>query len=263
MLGLEGVMKSLLRRFLLAFLLLGGPLARASLLSSISYVSCAAPCTNPSFVATTATDTSVLSYADAYGAIFAQADYGLLKASVDSSYASTIAGSSFSTGSSLAQFSDSITLGGLSGPQEVTVVLHFEGSLGSVGEQALGTSASMTISLSVGDNSIALVADYFGNLPLLQAGAGGPGLSATYMLEYGVPISLAGLLQVTGALGGYAHFGNTATLEFIVPEGTTIATGSGSEYLVSTLAVPEPASTALFLLGLAALGAAHHRYRRS
>ncbi len=256
-------MKSLLRLFLLACLVLGGPSARASLLSSISYVSCAAPCTNPSFVATAATDTSVLSYADAFGAIFAQADYGVLKASVDSSYASTTAGSSFSTGSSLAQFSDSITLGGLSGPQEVTVVLHFEGSLGSVGEQALGTSASMTISLSVGDNSIALVADYFGNLPLLQAGAGGTGLSATYMLEYGVPISLAGLLQVTGALGGYAHFGNTATLEFIVPEGTTIATGSGSEYLVSTLAVPEPATAALFLLGLAALGAAHHRYRRS
>lgn len=256
-------MKSLLRLLLLAFLLSGGPLARAALLSSISYLSCAAPCTAPSFFTETALDTSSITHFDAFGAISAQADYGVLKASVDSSYASISGGSSFSTGSSLTQFSDTITLGGLSGPQEVTVVLHFEGSLGSTGEETDGTSASMTVSLSVGDNTIALVADYFGNLPQLQAGAGGPGLAGTYILEYGVPISLAGLLQVSGALGGYAHFGNTATLEFIVPEGTTVAAGSGTEYLVNTNAIPEPASTALLLLGLVALAAVHHRYRRS
>jgi hypothetical protein len=253
-------MKSLLRLFLLAILLSNGPLAKASLLSSYSYYSCAAPC-SPSFYSSATLDGSALNFSDQFGSVYAQAAYGTLKASVDSSYSSAPGGES--AGSSLAQFSDTITLGGLSGPQEVTVILHFEGSLGSAGEEREGTSASLTVSLSVADNSITLIADYFGNLPPLQASASGPGLAGTYTLEYGVPISFAALLQVSSSYGGFAHYGNTATLEFIVPEGTTIATGSGSEYLVSTLAVPEPASTALFLLGLAALGAAHHRYRRS
>lgn len=256
-------MKSLLRLFLLAIMLLSGPLARASLLSSISYFSCGTPC--PTVVNSTAQDTSALSFSDQYGSIFAQAAYGVLKASVDSSYVSAPGGSfiSISTGSSLAQFSDTFTLGGLSGPQEVTVVLHFDGSLGSAGEETTGTSASMTIALTVDGNYIALAADWFGNLPEPLSSASGTGLSGTFTLDYGVPISLEALLQVSGTFGGYAHFGNTATLEFIVPEGTTIQSGSGTEYLATTVAIPEPATTALLLLGLAALAAAHQRYRRS
>jgi hypothetical protein len=254
-------MKTLLRLLLLSILLSSGTLARASLLSSITYISCGVSCPPPSIVTTLAQDTSALSYADAYGAVFAQADYGVLKASVDSSYSS--ASGSYSTGVSLAQFSDSITLGGLSGPQEVTVVLHFEGNIGSLGEETIGTSASMTISLSVGDETIGLVADYFGNLPQLLASPSGPGLGGSFTLDYGVPISLSALLNVSGSLGGFAHFGNTATLEFIVPQGTTIASASGGEYLVSTVAIPAPATTALLLLGVAALAAVHHRYRRS
>lgn len=256
-------MKSLLRLFLLAILLLSGRFASASLLSSISYFSCGTPC--PTVVNSTAQDSSALSFSDQYGAIFAQAGYGVLKASVDSSYVSAPGGGfiSMSTGSSLAQFSDTFTLGGLNGSQEVTVVLHFDGGLGSSGEETSGTSASMTIALTVDGNYIALVADFFGGLPELQASASGAGLSGTFTLDYGVPISLEALLQVSGTFGGFAHFGNTATLEFIVPEGTTIQSESGTEYLATTVPIPEPASTAVFLLGLAALAAARHSYRRS
>lgn len=256
-------MKPLLRLFLLAILLLSGPFARASLLSSTSYFSCGVAC--PTVFNATAQDTTALTFSDQYGSIFAQAGYGVLKASVDSSYASAPGGgfTSMSSGSSLAQFSDTFTLGGLSGPQEVTVALHFDGGLGSAGEETFGTSASMTIALTVDGNYIALVADYFGGLPELQASAGGAGLSGTFMLDYGVPISLEALLQVSGTFGGFAHFGNTATLEFIVPEGTTIQTGSGTQYLATTAEVPEPGACALLLLGLAALAAAQHRYRRT
>lgn len=263
MLGPEGVMKSLLRLFLLAILLSSGAPAGASLLSSISYFSCGTPC--PTVVNSTAQDTTALSFSDQYGSIFAQADYGVLKTSVDSSYASAPGGgyTSFSTGSSLAQFSDTVTLGGLSGPQEVTVVLHFEGGLGATGEETFGTAASMTVSLTVNGNNIALVADFFGNLPQPLASASGPGLTASYTLDYGVPISLEALLQVSGTFGGFAHFGNTATIEFIVPEGTTIQSGSGTEYLATTVPIPEPATIALLLLGLAAFPATRNRYRRA
>jgi hypothetical protein len=256
-------MTSLLRLFLLAILLLSGRFASASLLSSISYFSCGTPC--PTAVTSTAQNSSALSFSDQYGAIFAQAGYGVLKASVDSSYVSAPGGGfiSMSTGSSLAQFSDTFTLGGLSGSQEVSVVLHFEGGLGSAGEETFGTSASMTIALTVNGNYIALVADFLGNLPELQASASGTRLSGTFTLDYGVPISLEALLQVSGTFGGFAHFGNTATLQFIVPEGTTIQSGSGAQYLATTTAVPEPATSALLLLGLAVLAAAHHLYRRS
>jgi len=256
-------MKSLLRLILLAILLLSGPFARASLLSSISYFSCGTPC--PTVFNSTAQDSSALYFSDQYGAIFAQAGYGVLKASVDSSYVSAPGGgfTSISTGSSLAQFSDTFTLGGLGGPQEVTVVLHFDGSLGSAGAETSGTSASMTVALTVDGNYIALVADWFGNLPQPLASASGAGLSGTFMLDYGVPISLEALLQVSGTFGGFAHFSNTATLEFIVPEGTTIQSGSGTDYLATAVAIPEPATTALLSLGLAMLAAAHHRYRRS
>lgn len=256
-------MNALLRLFLLATLLLGGPLARASLLSSISYSSCGTTC--PTVVNSTAPDTTALSFSDQYGSIFAQAGYGVLKASVDSSYASAPGDgfSSMSTGSSLAQFSDSVTLGGLSGPQEVTVVLHFEGSLGSAGEETIGTSASMTVSLTVDGHNIALVADWFGNLPEPLTSASSPGLAATFVLDYGVPISLEALLQVSGTFGGFAHFGNTATLEFLVPEGTTIQSGAGAEYLATTVAIPEPATIALLLLGLAALSASRNRTRQA
>lgn len=256
-------MKSLLRLFSLTAILLSAPLANAALLSSVSYFSCAAPCTNPTFVATIAQDSSALTHSDPYGSIFAQADYGVLKASVDTTYASASGGLSFSTGSSLAQFSDTFTLGGLSGAQDVTVVLHFDGELGAVGEQPQGTSASMTISLTVDGHTIALAADYFGNIPEPLASASSPALSAMFTLDYGIPISLAALLQVSGAFGGYAHFANTATLEFIVPEGTTLTSGSGTEYLATTVAIPEPATLALALLALAALAVTRHRYRRA
>ncbi|KQV46004.1 PEP-CTERM sorting domain-containing protein [Duganella sp. Root336D2] len=256
-------MNSLLRLSLLTFLLLSGPWARASLLSSISYFSCGAPC--PAVVNSTAQDTTALTFSDQYGSILAQAGYGVLKASVDSSYAAAPGGGfvSMSTGSSLAQFSDTVTLGGLSGPQEVTVVLHFEGTLGGAGEETQGTSASMTVSLTVDGHNIALVADWFGNLPEPLASASSPGLSATFALDYGVPISLAALLQVSGTFGGFAHFGNTATLEFLVPEGTTIQSGSGAEYLATTVSIPEPATIALLLIGLATLSATRSRYRQA
>ncbi|MGW8393386.1 PEP-CTERM sorting domain-containing protein [Pseudoduganella sp. HUAS MS19] len=253
-------MKSLLRLFLLAILLSSGPLARASLLSSISYFSCGTPC--PTVVNASAQDSTALSFSNQYGSIFAQAGYGVLKASVDSSYTSAAGGgfASISTGSALAQFSDTVTLGGLSGPQEVTVVLHFEGNLGSTGEETQGTSASMTVSMTVDGHNIALVADYFGNLPELQA-ASAPALGATFTLDYGVPISLEALLQVSATFGGYAHFANTATLQFLVPEGTTIQSGAGAEYLATAVSIPEPAAMALLLLGLAALSATRNRYR--
>ncbi len=256
-------MKSLLRLFLLTSLLLSGSLAKASLLSSISYFSCGAAC--PTVVNATGQDTTPLTFSDQYGAIFAQAGYGVLKASVDSSYSGTPGGGfiSMSTGSSLAQFSDTVTLGGLSGPQEVTVVLHFEGTLGASGEETQGTSASMTVSLTVNGQNTALVADFFGNLPELQASAGGPALTATFTLDYGVPISLEALLQVSGTFGGFAHFGNTATLEFLVPAGTTILSGAGAEYQATTVAIPEPATFALLVLGLAALSATRSRYRHA
>lgn len=256
-------MHSLLRLSLLAILLLSGPLARASLLSSISYFSCGTTC--PTVVNSTAQDTTTLTFSDQYGSIYAQAGYGVLKASVDSSYTGAPGGgfTSISTGSSLAQFSDTVTLGGLSGPQEVTVVLHFEGALGAAGEETQGTSASMTVSLTVNGHNTALVADFFGDLPAPLASASGPALTATFALDYGVPISLEALLQVSGTFGGFAHFGNTATLEFLVPEGTTILSGAGAEYLATTVAIPEPATYALLMLGLAALSSTRNRYRHA
>ncbi|SFF91941.1 PEP-CTERM protein-sorting domain-containing protein [Duganella sp. CF458] len=256
-------MKSLPRLFLLAILLLSGSSVRASLLSSISYFSCGTPC--PTVVNSSAQDTSALGFSDQYGSIFAQAGYGVLKASVDSSFIGAPGGGfiSMSTGSSLAQFSDTVTLGGLGGPHEITVVLHFEGTLGAAGEETQGTSASMTVSLTVDGHNTALIADFFGNLPELQASADGPALSATFTLDYGVPISLEALLQVSGTFGGFAHFGNTATLEFLVPEGTTILSGAGAEYLATAVAIPEPATFALLVLGLAALSATRNRYRHA
>lgn len=244
-------MKSLLRLFLLAIMLLSGPLARASLLSSINYFSCSAGCAPSTFVFvnSTAPDGSALAYSNAYGAVSAQAGYGTLKANVDSTYA----GSSLSTGSSLAQFSDWIMFGGLSGPQMVTVLLHLDGTLGATGAGTDGTAASMAITMHIDGNQLALVADYFGNLAALQS-ASQAGLPGTYELDYGTQIPLDALLQVTGSYGGFAHFGNTVTLEFIVPQGTTIQSGSGTNYRLTT--IPEPASAALLLLGLAAFATA-------
>lgn len=252
-------MKSLLRLFLLAILVLSGPFAKASLLSTINYVSCGPGCIPPTFASASSQNGSALSFSNIYGGASSQASYGTLKASVDSSY--TSAPYTFSFGNSLAQFSDWITLGGLTGQQQVTFILHTDGTMGGIGEATTGTSASMSITLNVDGNQVALVADYFGGLPLAQPSAAqGGGLTGTFGLNYGTQIALDALLQVSGSFGGFAHFGDTVTLEIIAPQGTTLTSGSGTDYRLTT--IPEPATAALMLLGLALL-ATRSRYRHS
>jgi len=251
-------MKSLLRLFLLAILVLSGPFAKASLLSTIFYGSCG-PCLVPTITSSTSVSGGAVAFSDVYGGASSQASYGTLKASVDSSYTSSPY--TYSFGNSLAQFSDWITLGGLAGPQQVTFILHTDGTMGGVGEATTDTTASMSITLNVDGKQVALVADYFGGLPLAQPSAAqGGGLTGTFELDYGTQISLDALLQVSGNFGGFAHFGDTVTLEIIAPQGTTLTSGSGTNYRLTT--VPEPATAALLLLGLALL-ATRDRYRRS
>jgi hypothetical protein len=148
-------------------------------------------------------------------------------------------------------------LGGLTGPQMVTFVLHTDGTLGGAGESTNGTAASMSMTLEVNGQQVAIVADYFGGL-LASAPQGG--LSGTFALDYGTQIALGALLQVSGSFGGFAHFGNTVSLEIFAPQGTTLTSGSGTDYRLTT--IPEPATSVLLLLGLAALQAARKRYRR-
>lgn len=250
-------MKSLLRLFLLAALLVCGPFAKAALVSSISYFSCGPSCAPLTFINSAVVDGSALAVSNAYGSAFSQAAYGTLKASADSSYAGSP--NTYSISSSIAQFSDWITLGGLSGAQMVTFILHTDGSLGGTGESTNGTSASMSLTLDVDGNEVALVADYFGNLPALPNASQG-GLSGTFALDYGTQVSIKAVLGVTGIFGGFAHFGDTVSLEIIAPPGTTITSGSGTDYRLTT--IPEPATAALLLLGLAALLAARNRYRQ-
>ncbi|MTW11317.1 PEP-CTERM sorting domain-containing protein [Pseudoduganella eburnea] len=248
-------MKSLLRLFLMVTLLVNATFARASLLSTINYFSCAPNCAPLTVVNTISQNGSALSFSNSYGGAFSQAAYGTLKASVDSSF--TASPNTFSSGSSLAQFSDWIMLGGLTGPQMVTFVLHTDGALGGTGESTNGTAASMSITLDVNGQQVAIVADYFGGL-LASAPQGG--LSGTFALDYGTQISLGALLQVSGSLGGFAHFGNTVSLEIFAPQGTSLISGSGTEYRLAT--IPEPGTCALLLLGLFSLLAARNRYRR-
>jgi len=250
-------MKSLLRLFLLATLLASGPFAKASLVSSINYTSCGANCPPLTFVNSAVADGSALSFSNAYGGAFSQAAYGTLKASADSSYSSTP--SAFSISSAVAQFSDWITLGGLTGPQMVTFILHTDGSLGGAAGSA-NAVAGMSLTLDVDGNEVAIVADYFGNQPALPSASQG-GLSGTFALEYGTQISIKAILGVTGILGGFAHFGDTVGLEIIAPPGTTIESESGAAYRLTT--VPEPASAALLMLGFATLLATRNRYRRA
>lgn len=245
-------MKSLLRLFLLTIMLVNAPFARASLLSTLNYFSCGPNCTPLAFISNISQNGSALSFNDAYGSAFSQAAYGTLKASVDSSF--TASPNTFSSGTSLAQFNDWIMLDGLTGPQMVTFILHTDGTLGGSGESTTNTAASMSLALDVNGQLVTLAADYPGGLPP-------GGLAGTFALDYGKQLTLGATLLISGRLGGFAHFGHTVSLEILAPHGTTLTSGSGAEYRLST--VPEPATNALLFLGFAALLAARNRYRRS
>jgi hypothetical protein len=254
-------MKSLLRLFLLVILLASGSFARAALVATTSYVSCDALCAHLTFVNPITANGSALSYTNSFGGVFAQAGYGTLKAGVDSSYASGPIGfNNFSTGSAASQFSDWIVFGGLTGPQQVSVALHLDGSLGTTGETNANTAANVAVLLSLGGNTASVAIDRFGTISNLHGSYSQSILSAIFTLDYGTQFSLASLLQASGGYGGFAHYGSTVSLEFIAPEGTTIQSGSGTQYRLTT--VPEPASAGLLLIGLAALAAGRKRYQQ-
>lgn len=255
-------MKSLLRLFLLAILLTSGVPARASLISGINYVSCDAFCVHLTTANPIVADGSALSYSSSYGAGLAQASYGTLKASADSSYVSGPFGfTSFSSVSAFSQFGDAISFGGLGGPQLVTVLLHLNGSLGTAGETSPSTTANVALSLNLGGNLASVTVDRFGTVSNLHGSYQQSLLSATFQLDYGTLFSLTSILQASGSFGGFSHFANTVSLEFIAPEGTTIQSGSGTQYLLQTVHIPEPASAVLLLMGLAAFAAAARRRR--
>lgn len=255
-------MKSLLRLFLLAILLTSGAPVRASLVSGINYVSCDAFCAHLTTANPIVADGSALSYSNSYGAGFAQASYGTLKASADSSYASGAFGfASFSSVSAFSQFGDTISFGGLGGPQQVTVVLHLGGSLGTAGETSLSTTANVALALNLGGNLASVTLDRFGTVSNLHGSYQQSLLSATFELDYGTLFSLTSILQANGSFGGFSHYANTVSLEFIAPEGTTIQSGSGTQYLLKTVHIPEPASAFLLMIGVAAFAATARRQR--
>jgi hypothetical protein len=260
-----GIVEHYLRLCLMAVLALAAPLANASLLSSIGYTSCDFACTNPTNVNQSAQSGIALSFSDGYGSVFAQADYGTLKASIDSSFVSNGTGSfiSESTGAASSGFSDWIAFGGITGPQLVTIVLRLDGSIGATGDEMPSTSANVGVSLGVNGRLVSLNADRFGTITNLHGTYSQSVLTATFELDYGVLLSLDGSLDVSGSFGGYAHYGHTVDLEFVAPAGTTIRSDSGAVYRLSQGNVPEPATCVLMSIALAALAIARHRPRRA
>lgn len=77
-------------------------------------------------------------------------------------------------------------------------------------------------------------------------------LTRDFAFTYGTPFTIQSDLNLIAGDGGIAAFGSTILAGFLLPEGASLTTESGSAYTAIS-AVPEPSSAVLVLAGLGLL----------
>jgi hypothetical protein len=243
-----------------------------TIVTSAAFNSCDSACQNPVTFAQTKTDGSPVSFSNQHGSVYAEAAYGVWKASAESTFVSDGAAgfTSLSSGSGVASAVDSLTFNGGNGSSRGTLRLHIDGEFGvdlSGGGGSSSTSAGMSFYFLLGAAQIvaAIAMDTtHGISNPFDATTGAPigtydpatgYLTAEFEFEYGLLYNnVGGFLSAIGDHGGFSRFGNTVTLEFLLPEGTTIQSESGASYRIQSASeVPEPTMAGLFLLGCLAI----------
>lgn len=171
--------------------------------------------------------------------------------------------SGFSSAGAKSSWTDGLTFAGGTGRAMMTFVFSLSGSLSDA-----SATASFEFVFDEGDDTCC--SDSFSES---FTGPGGAGMTALYDVEftYGTsdPIIIQAVLQVSSAVSrditgtSTANFSATAILtEVIVPDGTTITSESGTNYLevlVVPTDIPEPGTLAILVIGLAGLGFARRK----
>lgn len=260
-------MNTFLRTAIALVCLSFGSVANATLASNIIYNSCDFACTNPTTISQQTQDNSALSFGDTYGSAFAQADYGVLKVDATSTFVSFGIGSFLSESSSSggAAWNDQISFLGGSGSGTANVVIHIDGSYGVAGDTQPSTSAGMNFTFLFNGQMLSVSMDTVHGTSNVHGAFDGETLTGSFAFDYGQLYGLSGALDAQGAFSGFSHFGNTVTLEFLLPEGASVLSVAGATYQVggADTPIPEPATFSLLALGLAGLRFARRRLHYS